>query len=46
LKVGPATYRGGNYEGMKATCVPQGEERMFRVDRILNLSVSKETKRR
>jgi predicted DNA-binding transcriptional regulator YafY len=37
LKVGPATYKGKDYEGMKAYCTVRQEERMFRVDRILRL---------
>ncbi|MDD5587284.1 MAG: AAA family ATPase [Alphaproteobacteria bacterium] len=42
LKVGPAIYKGVEYEGMKAICVPHEEERMFRVDRILKIGKAKE----
>jgi hypothetical protein len=31
------TYQGKEYPGMKAFCTKAGEERMFRVDRILKV---------
>jgi ATP-dependent DNA helicase PIF1 len=41
LKVGPASYKGKEYEGMKAFCTIRQEERMFRVDRILKIARTK-----
>jgi len=38
LKVGRETYKGIEYEGMKAFCALRQEERMFRIDRILKLA--------
>ncbi len=37
LSVGPQSYRGRSFLGMRAFCRMRGEERMFRVDRILAL---------
>ena len=37
LSVGPQSYRGKSFLGMRAFCRMRGEERMFRVDRILEL---------
>ena len=37
LSVGPQSYRGKSFLGMRAFCRLRGEERMFRVDRILAL---------
>ena len=37
LSVGPQSYRGKPFLGMRAFCRMRGEERMFRVDRILAL---------
>jgi DNA replication protein DnaC len=37
LHVGPATYQGQGYDGMKALCAPDDTARMFRVDRILRI---------
>ena len=37
LEVGPQTYHNKQFEGMQAFCFKAGEERMFRVDRILKL---------
>ena len=37
LSVGPQSYRGKPFLGMRAFCRLRGEERMFRVDRILTL---------
>ncbi len=37
LSVGPQSYRGKAFLGMRAFCRLRGEERMFRVDRILTL---------
>ena len=39
IKVGPETYSGKSFLGMRAFCPLRGEERMFRVDRILELEV-------
>jgi ATP-dependent DNA helicase PIF1 len=36
-RVGKETYQGQEYQGMKAYCVLRDEERMFRVDRILEM---------
>ncbi|MEJ0062394.1 MAG: AAA family ATPase [Alphaproteobacteria bacterium] len=38
LRVGPATYQGKEYDGMKAFCTIGEEELMFRVDRILEIA--------
>ena len=37
--VGPESYMGKGFVGMRAFCPLRGEERMFRVDRILRLEV-------
>jgi len=37
ITVGKETYQGKEYPGMKAFCTKAGEERMFRVDRILKV---------
>lgn len=37
ITVGTASYQGKEYPGMKAFCTKAGEERMFRVDRILKV---------
>lgn len=37
ITVGTETYQGKEYPGMKAFCTTAGEERMFRVDRILKV---------
>ena len=37
LSVGPQSYRGKPFLGMRAFCRMRGEERMFRIDRILVL---------
>jgi len=37
LSVGPETYMGRTFPGMKAFCTKTQEERMFRVDRILRI---------
>ena len=39
ITVGPETYSGKSFLGMRAFCPLRGEERMFRVDRILKLEV-------
>lgn len=39
LEVGWQTYRGKKYQGMRAFCFKVGEERMFRIDRILKLDL-------
>lgn len=39
ISVGPESYRGASFLGMRAFCPLRGEERMFRVDRILDLEV-------
>ena len=39
LSVGPESYMGKHFLGMRAFCPLRGEERMFRVDRILELEV-------
>ncbi len=39
ISVGPETYSGKSFLGMRAFCPLRGEERMFRVDRILELEV-------
>ena len=39
LSVGPESYMGTSFLGMRAFCPLRGEERMFRVDRILELEV-------
>ena len=39
LSVGPESYLGTSFLGMRAFCPLRGEERMFRVDRILELEV-------
>lgn len=38
LSVAPATYQGEAYMGMKATLLPDGQERLLRVDRILQIA--------
>lgn len=40
LEVGIQTYLGREFQGMLAYCTQREEERMFRVDRILKLSVA------
>ena len=40
LEVGERTYSGKTFQGMKAFCLQAGEERVFRVDRILRLEDS------
>ena len=37
--VGEESYRGRSFVGMRAFCPLRGEERMFRVDRILDLEI-------
>ena len=37
ISVGPESWRGTSFLGMRAFCPLRGEERMFRVDRILEL---------
>ena len=39
ISVGPEAYMGASFLGMRAFCPLRGEERMFRVDRILELEV-------
>ena len=39
ISVGPESYMGASFLGMRAFCPLRGEERMFRVDRILELEV-------
>ena len=39
ISVGPESYRGKKFLGMRAFCALRGEERMFRVDRILDLEI-------
>ena len=39
ISVGPEAYMGASFLGMRAFCPQRGEERMFRVDRILELEV-------
>ena len=39
LSVGPESYMGASFLGMRAFCPLRGEKRMFRVDRILELEV-------
>ena len=40
LECGPQTYNGIRYQGMKAFCLNAQDERMFRIDRILQLSLA------
>ncbi len=40
MTVGTASYQGKGYPGMKAFCTKAGEERMFRVDRILKVEMA------
>ena len=42
ISVGPESYRGKRFLGMRARCPPGGEERMFRVDRILEIEAGAE----
>ena len=35
--VGEMEYRGKNYLGMRAFCLKRNEERVFRIDRILDI---------
>jgi len=42
IEVGEMEYKGKRYMGMRAFCSFRQEERVFRVDRILNLKVLKE----
>ena len=37
ISVGPESYAGRSFVGMRAFCLLRGEERTFRVDRILAL---------
>ena len=39
ISVGPESYMGKSFLGMRAFCPLRGEERMFRVDRILELEI-------
>ena len=39
ISVGPESYLGRSFVGMRAFCLLRSEERMFRVDRILELEV-------
>ena len=39
VSVGPETYRGKQFEGMRAYCSIREEQRTFRVDRILEMKV-------
>ena len=39
VSVGPESYQGTSFLGMRAFCPLRGEERMFRVDRILEIEV-------
>ena len=39
FEVGWQTYSGKKYQGMRAFCFKVGEERMFRIDRILKLDL-------
>jgi len=36
-EVGPQTYQGKKFTGLRAFCVQRQEDRTFRVDRILKL---------
>ena len=40
LEVGEQIYSGRKFQGVRAFCHKAGEERMFRVDRILKLEVN------
>ena len=42
LEVGNQVYGGQEFQGMRAFCHTAGEERMFRVDRILKLAVMRQ----
>ena len=42
LEVGDQIYNGREFQGMRAFCHKTGEERMFRVNRILKLEVMKQ----
>ena len=46
LEVGLQIYHGKKFQGMRAFCFKAGEERMFRIDRILKLNSMKSKKRR
>jgi predicted DNA-binding transcriptional regulator YafY len=42
-ELGEMEYRGKRYIGMKAYCTLRAGERVFRVDRILELNVLRQT---
>ena len=44
LSVGPASYQGETYYGMKATDLASGAQRLFRIDRILQITKAERQK--